>query len=271
VPDYTAQEKMEDEQAVDWDMAYNELEFGELAKQERLNKERDEQQQEELERQKAAMIEQMQKSKQEYEEQKKEAERRQQQEKERIEREKREMEAKLNELKLQEQSDARTLVQRQEELRMREHELELARLAMEEKENEHQRQIEEQKKNFLAKEREIQSQKTNKMKIDQLTREIKPLIDEANEIAKQMHVNVTFTFGLTGSSTGDKGLNLNLQNFELGEKQYDIEVKVNNLDSDEQYIWDRSKFKDRLMVMRDLLSVYESQGGLDDLNDVNPF
>ena len=65
--DYTAAEKLEDENAVDWDMAFNEVEFGELAKQERIAKERDEQQQQELEKQKAAMLEQMQKSKQEYE------------------------------------------------------------------------------------------------------------------------------------------------------------------------------------------------------------
>ena len=65
--DYTAAEKLEDENAVDWDTAFNEVEFGELAKQERIAKERDEQQQQELEKQKAAMLEQMQKSKQEYE------------------------------------------------------------------------------------------------------------------------------------------------------------------------------------------------------------
>ena len=32
VPDYSGQEKHEDEQAVDWEMAFNELEFGEMAK-----------------------------------------------------------------------------------------------------------------------------------------------------------------------------------------------------------------------------------------------
>lgn len=124
----------------------------------------------------------------------------------------------------------------------------------------------------MAKERELASQKTNKIKIDQLTREIKPMIDEANEIAKQMQQNVSFTFGLTGNSSSEKGLNLNLSSFELGEKQYDIEVKVNNLDTEEQYIWDRAKFKDRLIVMRDLLAIYEVQGEVDNLNlDDNPF
>lgn len=42
-----------------------------------------------------------------------------------------------------------------EEIKFREHQLELTKQAMEEKEQEHQRQIEEQKKNFLAKEREL--------------------------------------------------------------------------------------------------------------------
>ena len=42
VADYSGQEKYEDDMAVDWDMAFNELEFGELATQERMQKERDE-------------------------------------------------------------------------------------------------------------------------------------------------------------------------------------------------------------------------------------
>ena len=50
VTDYSAQEKLEDESAVDWDMAFNELESGETAKQQRIAKERDAAQQEELER-----------------------------------------------------------------------------------------------------------------------------------------------------------------------------------------------------------------------------
>ena len=61
-----------------------------------------------------------------------------------------------------------------------------------------------------------------------------------------------------------------MSSFELGDNKYDIEVKVNNLDSDEQYIWDRNKFKDRLIVMRDLLATYEEAGQIESLDD-NPF
>ena len=63
---------------------------------------------------------------------------------------------------------------------LREQELELAKAAMEEKESEHQRQIEEQKVAFYQKEREIEQKKVNKQRIDALTRDIKPKIDEAN-------------------------------------------------------------------------------------------
>mmetsp|Transcript_14845 Transcript_14845/g.18589 ORF Transcript_14845/g.18589 Transcript_14845/m.18589 type:complete len:155 (+) Transcript_14845:2635-3099(+) len=99
------------------------------------------------------------------------------------------------------------------------------------------------------------------------------MIDEANEIAKQLNQNVLFSFGLTGSNNTEKGLNLNISSFDMGEKQYDIEVKVNNLQTEEQYIWDRIKFKDRLIVMRDLLNVYENEGDVVDglATDDNPF
>ena len=60
-----------------------------------------------------------------------------------------------------------------------------------------------------------------------MTREIKPLIDEANELAKQLSQNVTFSFGLTGT------WNVLASFSNSGEKTYEIEVKVNNLDNDE--------------------------------------
>lgn len=56
-------------------MAFNELESGELQKQERITKERDELQQKELERQKAEYLEMMKNSSSKFEEEKKQAER----------------------------------------------------------------------------------------------------------------------------------------------------------------------------------------------------
>merc|ERR1711988_724937 len=118
----------------------------------------------------------------------------------------------------------------------------------------------------------MERQKSSKILISQLTREIKPLIDEANEIAKQLNQEVLFSFNLTANVSADKGLNLNVSSIDMSEKQYEIEVKVNNLQTQEQYIWDRNKFKERLIVMRDLLNVYENEGDIHGLAlDDNPF
>ena len=51
----------------------------------------------------------------------------------------------------------------------------------------------------MENQRDQESQKANKIKFSSMTREIKPLIDEANELAKQLSQNVTFSFGLTGT------------------------------------------------------------------------
>jgi len=43
----------------------------------------------------------------------------------------------------------------------------------------------------------------------------------------------------------------------LADKKYKLEVKVNNAMTEELYIWNTSKFNDRLVMMRDLLMTYE--------------
>ena len=52
VEDYSAKEIKEDEDAYSWDMAFSEVENGEKLKQDRIKKEREDQQNTELERQK---------------------------------------------------------------------------------------------------------------------------------------------------------------------------------------------------------------------------
>ena len=74
----------------------------------------------------------------------------------------------LENLRISEQDDKKKLQDRQAMLMMREQELELAKAAMEEKESEHQRQIEEQKTAFYQKERELEQKKVNKQRNDAL-------------------------------------------------------------------------------------------------------
>lgn len=103
-----------------------------------------------------------------------------------------------------------------------------------------------------------------------MTKDIKPQIDEANEIAKSLAQEVQFDFKLTSGGSKDT---LNVEDLEgAHNEKYKLEIQVNNLMHNEMYHWDIEKFTDRLVMMRDLLSLYETSGEIAevDLND-NPF
>ena len=69
VADYSSDEQTEDETAVDWDMAFEELERGESEKLSRVASERDEEQKALLERQEAEYKEKMRQANEAYEKQ----------------------------------------------------------------------------------------------------------------------------------------------------------------------------------------------------------
>lgn len=66
VEDYSAKEIKEDEDAYSWDMAFSEVENGEKLKQDRIKKEREDQQNTELERQKQELLAKMKQSEEEF-------------------------------------------------------------------------------------------------------------------------------------------------------------------------------------------------------------
>lgn len=66
VEDYNAKEIKEDEDAYTWDMAFTEVENGEKLKQDRIKKEREDQQNTELERQKQELLAKMKQSEEEF-------------------------------------------------------------------------------------------------------------------------------------------------------------------------------------------------------------
>ena len=116
----------------------------------------------------------------------------------------------------------------------------------------------------------LESQKNNENMINKMTKNIKPQIDEANEIAKSLAQEVHFDFKLTSGGARDT---LNVEELDgAANEKYKLEIQVNNLMHNEMYHWDVEKFTERLVMMRDLLCVYENSGEIAevDLND-NPF
>ena len=77
-------------------------------------------------------------------------------------------------------------------------------------------------------------------------KDIRRDIAEANEIAKFMNKDISLT-DIYVSKIDDQET----------EMQDEVQVKVENFDTGEIYIWSSEKFQDKLMMMRDALQIYE--------------
>ena len=113
--------------------------------------------------------------------------------------------------------------------------------------------------------------KQKKQVLGKMTHDIKPAINEANEIAKQLNQNVTFSFSLISAGTNESHSGEKVDSL-LKARKEQIEIRVDDFINDQMYMWSPNKFKERLIVMRDLLSTYEDKGELPDLEPAdNPF
>ena len=91
-----------------------------------------------------------------------------------MEEKKKEMEKQLAESAELQNSTYIEMLQQNEELAKKEKEVELTRLAMEERERVHQKQLEDQKKKFMNHTKLLESQKNNENMISKMTKDIKP-------------------------------------------------------------------------------------------------
>jgi hypothetical protein len=76
-------------------------------------------------------------------------------------------------------------------------------------------------------------------------------VDEANEIAKFMNKDITFThiYKFDEQSLFNEGNT----NIDVNEMNTEVTVKVENFDIGQVHIWTCDKFKDKLLMMRDAL------------------
>jgi hypothetical protein len=86
---------------------------------------------------------------------------------------------------------------------LKQQEVELARKELLAKEKEFKQKLEEQEKKFRLEEKNIEAMKQKKQVLGKMTHDIKPAINEANEIAKQLNQNVTFSFSLISAGTSE--------------------------------------------------------------------
>ena len=88
-------------------------------------------------------------------------------------------------------------------------------------------------------------------------KDIKKDVDEANEIAKFMNKDIQFTH-IYESKFDEQSLFSGNSNIDLNEMGTEVTIRVENFDTGQVNIWSTDKFKDKLIMMRDALILYEN-------------
>lgn len=133
------------------------------------------------------------------------------------------------------------------------------------------RKEEQKRKEREQLELELESRQKNdesrKQKKEQLKHKIKDLsrqIAEANECAKILKKDIHFTYQMVGVIPENI---MNSQPLEdLKNRQDDFQIKVENHENENCYIWSTEKFCNKLLMMRDVISNFYETGELPDLD-----
>lgn len=84
-------------------------------------------------------------------------------------------------------------------------------------------------------------------------KEIERLIVEANECAKMLKKNISFSYQLIGSMS-DSIASLTSGDSSMAMKRDEIQIQVLNFETDNVYIWSTNKFYDKLEMMKDMIN-----------------
>lgn len=107
----------------------------------------------------------------------------------------------------------------------------------------------------MEKQTRIAQQKNEiKQQFKQKIKECERKIIEANECAKIMKKNISFSYQLVTSISDSLAL---LNENDLKTKKDEIQIQVLNFDNDSVLIWSTKKFFDKLEMMKDVINSYE--------------
>lgn len=133
--------------------------------------------------------------------------------------------------------------------------------------------MEEQKQ--LA-EKEAKKEQQNKVQVEVMTsikQKLEPAIIEANEIAQNLGKDVVFKLQFAGNIKDNQfyGERNDISDM-IQSKKEKIEIKVEDFDRSQVYLWTPEKFRERLIIMKDLFAQYGEQGIIPNVNEMeNPF
>ena len=134
-------------------------------------------------------------------------------------------------------------------------ELEMVKKQMEQEQERNNKAIQDMKKQY---ENKIKNENQFEQ-IRQRMKDIRKDVAEANEIAKFMNKDVTFTDTYISKFDEEGVYGSGGKSFNMDEMQDEVQVKVENFDTGQINVWSCDKFQDKLMMMRDALQTYEDR------------
>jgi hypothetical protein len=144
----------------------------------------------------------------------------------------------------------------EKELEKQQIELEMIRKQMEMEKDRLNKKMQEQKQAYEKKLKSDQQIKATRQKI----RDVKKMVEEANEIAKLMKKDISFS--VIYVSKFDNQSNYGSSGTDIEDMKTEIEIKVENFDQGQIYYWTTDKLMDKLIMMRDALQVYEDSSAI---------
>ena len=133
--------------------------------------------------------------------------------------------------------------------------------------------MEEQKQ--LA-EKEAKKEQQNRVQVELMTsikQKLEPAIIEANEIAQNLGRDVVFKLQYAGNIKDNQfyGEKIDISEI-IQSKKGKIEIKVEDFDHSQVYLWTPEKFRERLIIMKDLFARYGELGIIPNIDEIqNPF
>ena len=93
-------------------------------------------------------------------------------------------------------------------------------------------------------------------------KQVERKIVEANECAKMMKKNISFSFQVVGTMSD------NINSLISGDdssalKKDEIQIQVLNFETDNVYVWSVKKFYDKLEMMKDMINTVQDGGSQD--------
>lgn len=91
-------------------------------------------------------------------------------------------------------------------------------------------------------------------------KEVERKILEANECSKLLKKNIRFSYQLVGVIPDSFSMSSSMDEIKVSKEE--VQIKVENFDSDTIHLWSVKKFYDKLEMIKDMINTFQDSGAV---------